>query len=83
MQVLTLYTTEHCHLCEAAMELLLSLPELPSLELRVVDIVSDDRLFERYAQCIPVLVAGGEELTSPITATTLRTWLNQRVLPQG
>ena len=65
------------------MELLLSLPELPSLELRVVDIVSDDRLFERYAQCIPVLAAGGEELISPITATTLRTWLNQRVLPQG
>ena len=35
--------------------MLFSMPDIAGLELRVVDIVSDDELLEKYGQRVPVL----------------------------
>ena len=62
---LVLFSTDHCTLCEEALELLLSMPELAGRSVRVVDVVSDDRLMEAYGATLPVLqllCVGGEEV---------------------
>ena len=66
---LTLYSTGACHLCERAHELLISMPELRSVTVDVVDIADDDSLLARYGTSIPVLtVASGAELGWPFNA---------------
>lgn len=52
---LLLLSTDHCALCDDAMTLLLSMPELAGMELRVVDVANDDALLTRYGQQVPVL----------------------------
>ena len=52
---LVLLSTDHCALCDEAMTLLFSMPELAGMELRVVDVSNDDLLLERYGAQIPVL----------------------------
>lgn len=53
--ILILYGTEHCQLCEQALDLLLSMPELAGRTVRVVDIAEDDDRFAELAEAIPVL----------------------------
>ena len=78
-----MFSTQHCTLCEQAMELLLSLPDLRGASLRVVDVADQDALFARYAEHVPVLaelLASGEagaELPAPITAERVRDFLQQ------
>jgi len=47
----TLYGTEHCHLCETAQKII----RLAGLTVTLIDIVDDDPLFEKYGMRIPVL----------------------------
>lgn len=48
-----LYGTEGCHLCEDALTLCLSL--MPAEDIKVVDIIDDEKLLELYRISIPVL----------------------------
>lgn len=59
---LTLYSTDHCTLCERALELLFSMPELAGQSVRVVDVAMDDLLMDRFGERLPVLEvsAGGD-----------------------
>lgn len=75
MRRLILYSTAHCHLCEQAVDLLMSVPGLAGVQLDVVDVASDDTLMERYGQRIPVLRLGQQELAAPFAAEDLAHFL--------
>lgn len=75
MRTLTLLTTEHCTLCEQALDLLLRAPHLTGWELRVVDIADDDGLIARYGERIPVIKFEHRELAAPITEAALTAFL--------
>ena len=47
----TLYATEHCHLCETAQQTI----RQAGLAVTLIDIVDDDHFFDQYAMRIPVL----------------------------
>lgn len=64
---LLLLGTEHCTLCERALELLLSMPELRGCTLDVVDVADDAELADRYGPRLPVLLVDGLELDWPFT----------------
>jgi glutaredoxin len=60
---ITLYTREGCHLCDRALSELEDLRgELPSFELREVDIESDPALHRAYLERIPVFAVNGSVL---------------------
>jgi len=70
----TLYSKAGCHLCDEARDHLEDLAADHELDLREVDIRSDDALFERYRYRIPVIVVDGvERLEGRITAEDVRT----------
>ncbi|MEE4277253.1 MAG: glutaredoxin family protein [Halieaceae bacterium] len=75
---LTLYSTEGCHLCEAAEALLGQVRAAQGdLQWQVVDIALDDVLFERYGWSIPVLRdRSGRELNWPFDGAQLREFLS-------
>lgn len=69
---LVLYTTEGCHLCEDAHELLLSVADRQPLQLQLQEIGDDDDLVARYGIRIPVvLFPDGSELGWPFTEEQL------------
>ncbi len=74
---LILYSTDHCTLCDQALDMLLSMPELRGLSVRVVDIAAEDELFARFGEHIPVLgnADGGTELVWPFNPTSVLEWL--------
>lgn len=55
MMELVLFTTEGCHLCEDAHELLLSVADRQPLHLHLQEIGDDDELVARYGIRIPVV----------------------------
>ena len=61
-------------MCDAALELL-SMPELPPMQLRVVDVARSDALIARYGERVPVLEHGSRELAWPFGLTDVRTLL--------
>ncbi|MCJ7556563.1 MAG: glutaredoxin family protein [Gammaproteobacteria bacterium] len=61
-RVLTLYSRAGCHLCEVMHEELQPYIDQYRLNLKIVDIDSDDDLLRRYAVKIPVLVLNGETI---------------------
>ena len=65
---LELLSTEHCSLCEQALDMLLGMPEIAGLQLVVVDIADDQQLLSTYGEQIPVLRTAGQELKAPFTA---------------
>lgn len=65
---LVLLSTDHCMLCERALDLLASMPELRGRALRVVDVAEDDALVERYGKRLPVLLLAGRVLDWPFSA---------------
>ena len=75
MTSLTLYMTEHCALCEEVLDMLFAMPAMQGITLKTVDIVLNDALVEAYGVRIPVLKVGDAELSAPIDAQTLQTWL--------
>ncbi len=71
--MITLYSTEGCHLCEVALALL----QHANLhqDVKVVDIAFDDELFSRYGVTIPVVSYQGSELSWPFDFEELTQWL--------
>ena len=55
MPILVLYTTEDCHLCELAEELLEELQASRNFALQSVDISADAALVDAYGMRIPVV----------------------------
>ena len=70
MKELKFFTTQGCHLCEQAEEILVALQKEYIFELEVIDIAADTELAKRYGLSIPVLLnaATGEELYWPFNA---------------
>ena len=61
MTEVVLYGRPGCHLCDEARELLLEIRERHPFTLVERDIESDDDLFRRYLERIPVIEIDGEE----------------------
>ena len=78
MKTLVLYSTDHCSLCERALEMLLGLPELRGWALQVVDIAGDEALLHGYGARIPVLRFDGRELAAPFAHEEVVQWLGLR-----
>jgi hypothetical protein len=72
---LVLLSTDCCSLCERALDLLLSMPELRGWQLQVVDVADDDALQARYGERLPVLLAGTHELGWPFAPSDVLRWL--------
>lgn len=73
--MITLYSTEGCHLCEMAFSLLQKANLADKVD--VVDIAFDDNLFSRYGVTIPVVSYKGSELNWPFDFTELTQWLEK------
>ncbi|MCM3567460.1 glutaredoxin family protein [Neobacillus mesonae] len=58
---ITIYTRNHCPLCDKAKTVLLELKEEYEFHLVEVDIEQSDELTERYGLMIPVVYINGEE----------------------
>ena len=63
MKTVTLYGRPDCHLCDAARDSLRQIQATHPFVLLEVDIESDDELFKRYLERIPVIALDGEELS--------------------
>jgi glutaredoxin len=62
MRTVTLYGRPGCHLCDDARATLRQIQAARPFVLQEVDIETDDRLFKRYLERIPVIALDGEEL---------------------
>lgn len=71
--MITLYSTEGCHLCEMAYDLLKQVQL--TQQVNIVDIAFDDALFSRYGVTIPVLSCQNSELNWPFDINELTQWL--------
>ncbi|MFB9217393.1 glutaredoxin family protein [Vibrio sinaloensis] len=71
--MITLYSTEGCHLCEMAYELCQQAGVANQVD--IIDIAFDDELFSRYGVTIPVLNNNGKELNWPFDLQELYNWL--------
>ncbi|GAA5644765.1 glutaredoxin family protein [Vibrio proteolyticus] len=71
--MITLYSTEGCHLCEMAFGLVKQLDMADAVQ--VIDIALDDALFSRYGVTIPVLKYNDSELNWPFDLEELKDWL--------
>lgn len=60
--LLTLYSRQHCHLCQDMQRQLYSLQRELGFELAVVEIDHDAGLTARYGQRVPVLSHGETEI---------------------
>ena len=73
---LTLYTGEHCHLCDQARQLIYQVISGTDWRLREVNIDCDAVLRERYGCLIPVVsTSAGIEKGWPFTAGQLQRML--------
>jgi glutaredoxin len=61
VRTVTLYGRPGCHLCDDARRALRRVQETHPFQLEEVDIESDDALFKRYLERIPVVAIDGEE----------------------
>ena len=61
MRTVVVYERAGCHLCEEALVIVERVRARTPFELRRVDIDSDDALFKRYLERIPVVTVDGEE----------------------
>jgi glutaredoxin len=77
--ILTLYSTDACHLCEQASALIDEALRLhPDVRCEVVDISEDDALFQRYGWHIPVLRIDDNELFWPFDIDAILAQLGRR-----
>ena len=70
-----LLTTDHCTLCNEALELMLTIP-LPGWQFVTVDIVNDDALLMEFGERIPVLRTAGAQLEWPFDRDRVCAWLS-------
>ncbi len=59
MLTLTLYTTSHCHLCEEAEAMLISIANDHDITWRSIEIAENNQLLESYGTTIPVIQVNG------------------------
>jgi glutaredoxin len=62
VKTVTLYGRPDCHLCDEARAVLRRIQAAQPFVLREVDIETDDALFRRYLERIPVIALDGDEL---------------------
>lgn len=79
-QVILLFTTSGCHLCEQAQAMVQYLSDNDSIvnssvELKLVEIANDEQLVDVYGIRIPVLSNGLKELGWPFELDELKNWL--------
>ena len=74
---LELLSTEHCSLCEQALDMLLGMPQIAGLELVVLDIADDEAYLSAYAERIPVLRALDQELDAPFATQDVLRFLDR------
>lgn len=65
-----LLTTEGCHLCDQALEVIRR--AAPALQLTLTDIAEDDELIAQYGEKIPVLRMAKTELCWPFGLLDVR-----------
>jgi len=77
MQLITLYTTAGCHLCEQAEDLLRQAATVGELQWQSVDIMDKSELMDLYGIRIPVLKRqdSGDELGWPFGLEELQNFL--------
>ena len=73
-----LMSTGACSLCERALDLLISMPELRGTTLTVRDVALDDALTARFGARLPVLCVGGRELDWPFDRAAVARLLQTR-----
>ena len=61
MRTVTLYGRPGCHLCDDARAILERVRTTHPFTLEEIDIETDDALFKRYLERIPVVAVDGEE----------------------
>ena len=77
---LTLYSTQDCHLCEQAADLLKQVTE--KFDLEYVDIARSEALVEKYGIRIPVVKNGsGKELGWPFDLEMLEDFIREESKP--
>ena len=78
MKKLYFFTTEGCHLCDQAEQLLLSITSEITFECEVVDIAESDELIKKYGTKIPVLKKkeNHEEKNWPFNQAQIIQWLS-------
>ncbi|MGI9251249.1 MAG: glutaredoxin family protein [Pseudohongiellaceae bacterium] len=71
MKKLILYTTDGCHLCEYAHQMLQPLEASHQITLQLIDIATDKNLIDKYGVHIPVIKnpITNDELNWPFTTT--------------
>ncbi len=79
--MLTLYSTEGCHLCELAFHLLIEDVGVPEAQIMVIDIATDDELIDQFG----VLSSARKPLTGdrlfwPFSATDVTSYLKTQHL---
>ena len=72
-EVLILYSTSACHLCDQALEVIDTVLDLQYFDKKIIDIAESDALIEEYGTRIPVLkfARTNEELGWPFGAEEL------------
>ncbi|MEE4245498.1 MAG: glutaredoxin family protein [Kangiellaceae bacterium] len=76
---LVLFSTDGCHLCEQAIGMFYYAKQhkliAEDIQLKIVDIVDDPLLVERYGERIPVIKLNDKELGWPFELEQLTAWL--------
>jgi len=78
MKTFVLYSTEHCHLCELAEQILIQTLDAKKHQVDVEDIADNDLLLARYGIRIPVLVDfhSKAELQWPFDAESVQKFIS-------
>lgn len=73
---LVLYSTQACHLCELAQQVIVDVADKITVDVFVEDIGESEVLVERYGTRIPVLrnESNGRELNWPFDQDQLLAW---------
>lgn len=69
------YTTEGCHLCDEAAQLLAML--VPVNVVKYIDIAEDDALLAQFGERIPVVAQASRQLSWPFSLLDLQAFLAQ------
>jgi len=74
-----LYTTEGCHLCEVATQVIATVIDLEQVYVELVDIAEQedsDGLIQNYGERIPVIqhVPSGKEIDWPFSVEEFQQW---------
>lgn len=76
---IVLLSTEACHLCELAQQVLMQVHQHHPLEVYLQDIADDEVMVESYGTRIPVLLdeVSGSELGWPFDMDSVLNWLEK------